>query len=83
MRYALRNQSKILDKFDQKYLDRIIRSLDAHFKSYKEIEEIESKGERYPIIHVDDVGHTVNMFEFYVIKKIYDVYNLAFKGIIG
>lgn len=83
MRYSLRNQHKILKQFDQKYLDRMIRSLEAHFKANKEIEEIETRAEAYPYILVDDIDHTVNIFEFYVIKKIYDVYNLAFKGIIG
>lgn len=82
-RYTLRNKEKIAQAFDQAYLSRMVSSLDSHFSDSKEIEEHDSGDNRYNMILVDDIGHSVNMFEFYIIKKTYDVYLLAFKGIIG
>ncbi len=83
MRYALRNKHKITAAYDLKYYNRIIESLDKHFAENEEIELIQIEGDDYESIMVNDVGHTVNMFVFYMIRKTFDVYNLAFKEGIG
>ena len=83
MRYTLRNKDKITKAYDQKYLDRMIKSLDKYFDKNKKIEVFENDGEKYEMIMVDDIGHTVNIFVFYVIRITFDVYNLAFKEVIG
>lgn len=81
MRYALRNQKKILNHFDAKSLDRIKKSLDKHFENIDTIEVHDS--EPYQLIGIDDVGHTCGTIVFHVISINYDVYNLAFKEFIN
>ena len=88
MRWALRNQEKIKAYFEEdgdKILKRIKDSLDKEFSSYPDVEQhIEVvEDEPYPILNVDDAGHSFNTIDFYVIKKQYDVYTLAFKEFIG
>lgn len=81
MRYALRNQNKIEAAYPGT-IGRILNSLSSHFTPEREIVPMES-GEEFPIIIVDDVGHSMNMISFYVIEIKYDVYRLAFKEFIG
>jgi hypothetical protein len=81
-RYSLRNQDKIANHYDRDYLKRMLDSLAVYFKANK-IEVIQIDGDCYPVIFVSDCGHTVNDFVFYIISKHYDVYNLAFKEVIG
>jgi hypothetical protein len=82
MRYTLRNKDKIKKAYSSQYLDRMVKSLDTYFKTNEEIKE-EDSGENFNIIIVSDIEHSVNCFVFYVIKKTYDVYLLAFKEVIG
>lgn len=82
MRYALRNKHKIEEAYGQKMLDRMIRSLDNVFNK-GELDIHKNKGDKYSIILVDDLGHSENIFEFYIIGITYDVHRLAFKGFIG
>ena len=86
MRYALRNQKKIKEALGEELLRRILESLEKGFKQYgedieKEIEIVEDHP--YPILTLNDAWHTFNLVDFYVIKKQYDVYTLAFKEFIG
>jgi len=81
-RFSLRNQDKIAKHYDEKYVKRMLDSLKIYFEAGK-IEEIQIEGDKFPVIMLDDCGHTVNMFVFYVIRKTYDVYNLAYKEVIG
>jgi hypothetical protein len=81
MRYALRNQQKIEAAYPGT-IGRILKSLSAHFESGKEILPMES-GEEFPIIVIDDIGHSMNMIAFYIIDIKFDVYRLAFKEFIG
>lgn len=88
MRFALRNQEKIKAHFEpngDEILNRIKESLKNAFSSYDDIEKYidDLENEPYPILCIEDVGHSFNMIAFYVIKKKYDVYNLAFKEFIG
>lgn len=81
-RYSLRNQNKIAHAYSQEYLQRMIRSLNEYFENATEIEELDSGDNRFNMIAVDDIDHTVSQFAFYIISKTYDVYRLAFKEVI-
>lgn len=87
MRWALRNQDRIKAHFEpygDEILERIKESLEQAFKSddiEKHIDKAEN--EPYPILDVNDVGHSFGTILFYVIKKTYDVYLLAFKEFIS
>lgn len=87
MRWALRNQEKIKAHFEpygDEILERIKGSLNQAFMS-KDVEKHIDKvdNEPYPILDVNDVGHTFGCILFYVIKKTYDVYLLAFKEFVS
>lgn len=87
MRFALRNQEKIKKHFEpngEEILNRIKESLNNAFSS-NNIEKYISiwENEPYPILCIDDAGHSFNQIAFYVIKKQYDIYHLAFKEFIG
>ena len=69
-RYSLRNKDKISDVLGKDFLNCLLISLEKTFKN-KTIKEY--KNDKYNIIHSDN-------YEFYVISKTYDVFNLAFKG---
>ena len=85
-RYALRNKHKIIQHYNpggDKILQRIILSLDNYFQKevpepYKLIED-----EKYPLLLIDDQGHTCALIVFYVIDIKFNVYRLAFKEFIG
>lgn len=87
MRYTLRNQEKIKSHFEpygEETLNRINESLKNAFSSNDIENYIDNwENEPYPILCIDDIGHSFNMIAFYVLKKQYDVYNLAFKEFIG
>lgn len=84
-RFALRKQEKIKKELGDDLLKRMVDSLKKAFSTYSNIDDhIELwEGEPYPILTIDDSGHTSNMVAFYVIKKKFDVYTLAFKEFIG
>ena len=86
MRLVLRNQEKIKEAFGEDLLQRILKSVEQGLKLYgndidKEIETEE--GHPYPLLTLDDADHSFNVIAFYVVKKQYDVYTLAFKEFIG
>lgn len=86
MRYALRNQDKIRNALGEDLLLRILESLKQGFELWddnidKQIESIE--GHPYPILTLNDAQHSSNVIAFYVVKKQYNVYTLAFKEFIG
>lgn len=88
MRWALRNQDKIKKHFEpdgDEILDRLKNSLKEAFLTYENIEEFIEywENEPYPVLCIGDAGNTSNSVAFYVIKKQYDVYTLAFKEFIG
>lgn len=88
MRWALRNQDKIKEHFEpdgDEMLERLKKSLRNAFSTYENIEECikDWENEPYPVLCIEDAGHTFNMVAFYVIRKQYDVYTLAFKEFIG
>ena len=84
MRYSLRNQHKISAAYGEKFLQRVLTSLDEAFKEGKpKPEEHTLQGEDYPVIDINDEGHTCGIILLYIINKTFDVYNLAFKEVIN
>lgn len=85
MRYILRNKPKIKDSFGKDFLDWLDLSIGVYFKDHPDyIPEHIYEGERFKIIHVDNVQpHTDSFFELYVISITYDVYLLAYKSCCG
>jgi UDP-2,3-diacylglucosamine pyrophosphatase LpxH len=81
MRYSLRNQYKIKEKLGEEFLKYLLLSLNNHFNINLEIIEYQYDNEKYKVIHVDNVQpKTDSYYELFVIKKTYDVYNLAYKS---
>lgn len=85
MRYALRNQDKIRNALGEDLLLRLLESLKQGFELWgdnidKQIESVE--GHPYPLLTLDDAQHSSNAVAFYVVKKQFDVYTLAFKEFI-
>lgn len=88
MRWSLRNIDKIKKYFEphgEEILNRLEQSLNEAFLRYKNIDACidNVENEPYPVLFIDDAGHSFNMVSFYVVSKQYDVYNLAFKEFIG
>ena len=83
-RFSLRNQNKIKSRMGQDYIDILLASLVMHFTSHPEIEELEYEDEPYNVICVPNAQpNSDSEFEFYVISKTFDVFNLAYKSAIG
>lgn len=82
MRYALRNQEKIKKHFGSQgdtVVNRMKKSLDKAFQDHEDIESIETSSTPYPTIKIPDVTKDKTEIVFFVIKKFYDVYTVAFK----
>lgn len=80
MRYALRNQNKIVSALGQSTLGRILKSLDLFFEEVIEV-PVEPSQEEYPLLIINDAIHPINSIEFYVLDIKFDVVRLAFKRI--
>jgi len=79
LRYALRNKSKIVEKLGLSFLDVLKQSLDKYFKENDKVEEHVS--DPYNFISVpSSQPYTETVYKFYVTRKVYDVYNLAYKS---
>lgn len=79
-RYSLRNKHKIEKAYSAKFLKRIIESLDEAFNmNGLDIED----SNPFPILIINDKGHTCGFVVLHVINQTFDVYNLAFKEIIN
>lgn len=86
MRYSLRNQDKIRKSLGEDFLKWLLLSLNLYFSKSQEIAEYQYDNDTtsYKIIHVPNAQpHTDSFFELYVIKKTYNVYNLAYKSCAG
>lgn len=80
-RYSLRNQPKIQNAFGEDFLIWLNKSLKSHFENTDEIVETEFEFGIYNVIYVQNIQpKTDSIFELYVISKMYNVYNLAYKG---
>lgn len=83
MRYSLRNQDKIKEVLGEDFLKWLLLSLDYTFKNC-EIIEYDYEKSQYKIIHVQNRHPKSDSFyELYVIRKTFDVYNLAYKSCVG
>ena len=87
MMWTLRNKHKIKAHFEpwgDEILARIENSLDETFTADNEKLDIEKvDGEPYPILTVNDTGHSFGIIMFYVVKEMYGVYLLAFKEFVS
>jgi hypothetical protein len=83
-RYSLRNKHKIKQSLGDIFLNTLILSLNDYFKNSKEIVEYDYQNEKFKVIHVNNIQkNTDSFFELYVLSKTFDVYNLAYKSVIG
>lgn len=83
-RFSLRNKVKIEKAFDPSFYTLLMDSLKEHFLNHSEIEEHSYDNEEFKVIHVNSVQpNSDSTFEFYVIRKTFDVFNLAYKSVIG
>ena len=82
-RYSLRNAHKIIAHYDKDTYLRIRFAIHHYFFNNNKIESEKIENEKYETIIVDDPNHTCGLIVFYIIKKTYDVYNLAFKEFIS
>lgn len=80
-RYSLRNQHKIKKAYGDKFLKRVISSLDEAFKLNRI--EVNEDCEPFAILGINDNGHSCGLILFHVIRKTFDVYHLAFKEVVN
>jgi hypothetical protein len=84
MRFALRNQQKIVKSFGVDYLNLLLASLEKHFRDNETIKEETIQGWDYKVIYVYSVAPNSEIdFQFFVVSKRYDVYLLAYYSSIG
>lgn len=84
MKFVLRNQDKIAAEYGQEILDRIVDSLEAHFKPNMILRDLyDMPGEPYKLFIIPDIGHTVNDIAFYFIRFENGAHRVAFKEFIG
>jgi len=61
-----------------------LKSLQEHFKKHEVIEEFVYENEPLKIIHVENIHPRSDaFFEFYVEKKVSNVYYLKYKSVVG
>jgi len=77
MRFALRKQKQIKEKLGEQMLTELLQSLKRHFKENETIFE-EPTG-TLPIIKVESIKNNANIISFFVTKKKWDVFHLAYK----
>ncbi len=77
-RFALRNQHLIIKSLGLEFNKLLLESLKTHFNSNVEIKE-NVYSDKYSTVHVNNTQNIDSFFEFYVIRKTYDVYILAYK----
>ena len=75
-RYALRNQQKISDTFGVDYLNDLLSSLDTYFAKAEYIEENSDRDEPNNFLKSP---HEKGFYEFWIINKKYNIYQLALK----
>jgi hypothetical protein len=84
MRFALRNQDKIAESLGKDYLETLRKSLMAYFAERDEIPEYDIEGGKYRAITVPNSRRGSEIeFVFVIIRKKYDVYNLAYYTSMG
>ena len=86
-RYTLRRKKKIAESLGEDYLALLVKSLDKYFKENSThgtntIKEEEAEG--YNMIFVPSAFERSEIdFQFAIIKKTYNVYNLSYYSAIG
>ena len=85
-RYALRNQHKIKASLGEEYLKLLIDSLDQFFRKAETIDLVKNEPDKDKHLYllVPSVHPSSEIeFQFVLIRKMYDVYNLAYYSSIG
>jgi hypothetical protein len=83
-RFTLRNKEKIVRAHGFDYYNLLMASLENHFVKNEEIAEYDYEGLKTKMIHVPSSFPKSEIdFEFAVISKTFDVYNLAYYSAIG
>jgi hypothetical protein len=83
-RFTLRNKEKIVKAHGYDYYNLLMGSLESYFVKTDEIVEYDYEGLKTKIIHVPSTFPNSQIdFEFAVISKTFDVYNLAYYSAIG
>jgi hypothetical protein len=89
-RYSLRNQKKIADRLGKDYLELLLKSLDAYFKDrteeVPEYGKTDKEGNDTGMIYImiPSVAKNSEMeFQFVLLSKTYNVYNLAYYSAVG
>jgi hypothetical protein len=84
MRFSLRNQDKIKKSLGETYLVLLLSSLKIHFSENDNIKEEMIEGGKHNAIFVHSVAKNSEIdFQFIIISKKFDVYNLAYYSSIG
>lgn len=77
MRFALRKQKVIKEKLGEQVLTELLESLKKHFKENATIDELQTG--TLPMIKVKSIKNNANIISFFVTKKKWDVFHLAYK----
>jgi hypothetical protein len=84
MRFSLRNQNKIIKSLGNDYLQLLLNSLKKYFSDNETVKEETIEGGKYTAIFVPSTAKNSEIdFQFIIIDKKYDVYNLAYYSSIG
>jgi hypothetical protein len=84
MRFSLRNQNKIIKSLGNDYLQLLLNSLEKYFKENETIKGEMIEGGKHNAIFVHSVAKNSEIdFQFIIISKKFDVYNLAYYSSIG
>lgn len=84
MRFTLRNKEKIIKAHGKDYYDLLTSSLKSYFGKTDTITEYDYARLKYKIIHVPSIFKNSEIdFEFAVLSKTFNVYNLAYYSAIG
>lgn len=80
MRFALRNKDKLVNAFGKEAHQLLLDSLKDYARNHEDVSVSGSlPGERsYQVFLVPSLKGTGDRFKFAIIKKVYDVYHVAF-----
>lgn len=84
MRFSLRKKGKIINTFGEDYYKLLMNSLKAYFYNRGNFEEHDIEGYSYPFLFVPSVQpNTDTEFQFAVVSKTFNVYNLSYFSAVG
>lgn len=81
MRWALRNQNQIKERLGEQFFQELKNSLNSYFKTHKtedEYSQIPNIVKGYDIQEIPSISEPNKIHQFALIKRVYDVFNLAY-----